>query len=65
MLKRENQLSKLPAEITYTAHTGCMDTEEISIEAIEEECGFCDVSAFHKVFKEQKNTTPAKYRKGK
>lgn len=36
---------------------------DMSLEEIAEECGFCDVSAFYKAFKEQKNTTPAKYRK--
>lgn len=30
-----NQLSDLPANFTCTAHTGCMDTEENSLEAIE------------------------------
>ncbi|MDE6155067.1 MAG: glycerophosphodiester phosphodiesterase [Eubacterium sp.] len=31
----KNKLSNLSAEFTCTAHTGCMDTEENSIEAIE------------------------------
>lgn len=30
-----NQLAELSSEFTCTAHTGCMDTEENSIEAIE------------------------------
>ena len=35
MSKGENQLSKLSTEFTCTAHTGCMDSEENSIEAIQ------------------------------
>lgn len=31
----ENSLSNLSAAFTYTAHTGCMDTEENSLDAIE------------------------------
>ena len=31
----KKQLSELSAKFTCTAHTGCMDTEENSIEAIE------------------------------
>lgn len=54
-MKKEYQISKA---------IGLFSTD-MSLEKIAEECGFCDVSAFHKAFKAQKNTTPAKYRKGK
>ncbi|WP_178668832.1 AraC family transcriptional regulator [uncultured Eubacterium sp.] len=56
--------SQMKKEYQIAKAIGLFNTD-MSLEAIAEECGFCDVSAFHKAFKEQKNTTPAKYRKGK
>lgn len=56
--------SQMKKEYQIAKAIGLFNTD-MRLEAIAEECGFCDVSAFHKAFKEQKNTTPAKYRKGK
>lgn len=54
-MKREYQIAKAIG----------LFSSDMSLEAIAEECGFCDASAFHKAFKVQKNTTPSKYRKEK
>lgn len=56
--------SQMKKEYQIAKAIGLFNTD-MSFEKIAEECGFCDVSAFHKAFKELKNTTPAKYRKDK